>query len=272
MKNNQPFNFQEYFDEYCFELSYEDLLELNKQDTGDLNNVLSLLAESCFGVLIYDDQEIIEYVVYFADNTVKLRGMYLKISMKFDSEIRFQLLLVFCKMINHEFNKIDVFDSFNTYQKRLRTGFEKLGYFTIGNEVKEFEGKNAVGIVVGKKGIVRFPTIDKLEMYRSLFSSDKKTQEIFEHKKNKIYLLFDGGKNLIKIGHSKILKIREKTLESQNPNWVLITAWIAPLKIENKLHKRFSAKRVRGEWFALTYIDLQDINEYMTSFEQISIV
>ena len=157
------------------------------------------------------------------------------------------------------------------YIKHVRTGFEKLGYFTIGNEIKEFEGKNAVGIIAGKKGVIRFPTLDKLEMYRSFFSSNKTTQKVSENNQNKIYLLLDGKNNLIKIGHSKILKIREKTLQGQNPNLELIVAWIAPQKIENELHKTFSFKRIRGEWFALTFFDMEKINELMNSFEQIFI-
>jgi hypothetical protein len=272
MNNIEKFNFQDYFDNYCRELNYSDLIELNKQDNnGALNNVIALIAENCYGVLIYEDKKFIEYVIYFANNSIKLRGISLEISIGLDSQIRIQLLLEFCKLLNSEFPNIDVIDTFNIYQKRLRTGFEKLGYFTIGNEIKEFAGKNAVGMIVGRKGVIRFPTLDKLEMYRSFFYSNKNSQKYSENNQNKIYLLLDRRNNLIKIGRSKILKIREKTLQSQNPNWELITAWIAPQKTENELHKIFQAKRVRGEWFSLTFIDLTEINEIMNSFEQIMI-
>jgi Meiotically up-regulated gene 113 len=272
MKTIRTINFQEYFDKHCHELNHADLLELNKQDNnGALNNVISLLAENCFGVLIYEDKKIPEYAVYFANNSIKLRGIFLEISTELDSRIRIQLLFEFCKLINSEFHNVDIFDAFNIYQIRLRTGFEKLGYFTIGNEVKELEGKNVIGIVAVKKGIIRLPILDKLEIYRSFFSSNKNSQKIYESNQNKIYLLFDGKNNLIKIGHSKILKIREKTLQGQSPNWNLVTAWIAPQKIESELHRKFSAKRVRGEWFDLTFFDLKEINEHMNSFVQILI-
>ncbi len=262
-------DFQKYFDNCFYELNYVDLLELSKQDTGALNNVISLIERSCFGVLIYDDKEYIEYRIYFADNSLKLRGFCIDISMKIESQIRVQLLFEFCKVINSEFNHIDVIDSFNIYQKRLRTGFEKLGYFTIGNEVKEFEGKNAVGVVTGKKGVIRFPTLDKLEMYRSIFSLNKKAQKMYDLGQNAVYLLLDERNNLMKIGHSKTLKVRERTLQGQNPKWQIITAWIAPQKIENELHKKYCTKRVRGEWFSLTFYDLKEINMAMKTFEQI---
>lgn len=269
-ENMTALNLEEYFKDHCYDLNREDLIELNKQDTGSLNNVLSLLSTSCFGVLIYDDREILEYVVYFADNSQKLRGIRLELSMKNDDSSRIQLLFEFCRMINHEFRHIDAFDAFNAYQNVLRTGFEKLGYFTFGNEIEKFKGQDAVGIVVGKKGIVRIPSIDKLEMYRRCFS-DRNIYCENELYKNKVYLLFDGKNNLIKIGHSKTLNIREKTLQGENPNWDLITAWIAPQKIETELHNKYSKNRIRGEWFSLTYCDLIDINEIMKTYDSIKI-
>jgi len=269
-ENMTTLNLEDYFEKHCFDLTRKDLIELNKQDTGALNNVLSMLATSCFGVLIYDDREILEYVVYFADNSQKLRGICLELSMKNDNQFRIQLLLEFCRMINHEFRHIDAFDAFNAYQNRLRTGFEKLGYFTIGNEIEKFKGQDAVGIVAVKKGIIRITSIDKLEMYRSCFS-DTNTSCKNELNKNKVYLLFDGKNNLIKIGHSKSLQIREKTLQGENPKWDLITAWIAPQKIETELHNKYSKNRIRGEWFALTYCDLLDINEVMKPYDSIMI-
>ncbi len=262
-------NFQNYFDEHCYELSRTEILELNKQDTGALNNVISLLRNNCFGVLIYDDKKPAEYLVYFVDNTIKLQGICLEVSLKLINKTRMQLLLEFCKLINSQFARINIFDAFNIYQNQLRTGFEKLGYFTIGSEIKKFQGQNAVSVIDRKKGILRFPTLEKVEMYRSFFISNKKPQKFPKINDNSIYLLYDEKNNLIKIGRSKTPKVRERTLQGENPNWELLAAWDAPKKIEDELHKKFSVKRIRGEWFSLSFVELEEIKIMMKSFEQI---
>lgn len=79
-------------------------------------------------------------------------------------------------------------------------------------------------------------------------------------KKQKTYLMKDGNTGLTKIGKSANPHIRERTLQSEKPTISLIAK--SEKNIEEFLHKRYSDKRVRGEWFALTKDDINEILKY----------
>lgn len=81
--------------------------------------------------------------------------------------------------------------------------------------------------------------------------------------KTYIYLIYDRGNGLYKIGRSINPATREKTLQSEKPNLQLI--WISSLtdkKNEKILHDLFKSKRVRGEWFRLSKPDIEIIKDY----------
>ena len=82
-----------------------------------------------------------------------------------------------------------------------------------------------------------------------------------------VYLMFDESNGYYKIGISNTPEYREKTLQSEKPTIVLVTAKSFPsrrlaLSFEKALHNTFETKRLRGEWFSL---DKDEFNEVKTS-------
>ncbi|WP_459212622.1 GIY-YIG nuclease family protein [Aquimarina rhabdastrellae] len=88
---------------------------------------------------------------------------------------------------------------------------------------------------------------------------NKKTEEYCY-----VYLMLDLRNKAYKIGISKNPKIREKTLQSEQPKIKIIAAKkyinrkIAGA-IEKALHETYSHKRKRGEWFFLDEEDLKEL-------------
>lgn len=257
-----------YFSENYYVYDREAIYKLNERDNGPLNNVLSHLEEFCYGIQIFDDKDFIEYEIFYIDYKHDLRGYGLLLSLNLDHIIRIKYITEFCKLLHHEFPHVDIIDAFNTFQTQSRSAFEKYGFLTFGNEISMFEGKNAIGIIPpGYKGHLLFTTIEKLKVYRWFFGEDEEYVKIDESKTKKIYLILDSKNNLIKIGQSFYPKTREKTLQGVSPQWDLITTWIAPTFVEKELHEKYRLKRTRGEWFKLTFSDLEEIKEYMSGYK-----
>lgn len=83
-----------------------------------------------------------------------------------------------------------------------------------------------------------------------------------------VYLMVDKTNGYHKIGISNKPEYRERTLQSEKPTIELLCAKQYPTRtlaeaIESALHKVYSEKRIRGEWFAL---DSQDIEQLKTMF------
>lgn len=77
-----------------------------------------------------------------------------------------------------------------------------------------------------------------------------------------IYLIKNNRNGLYKIGRSKTPSIRESTLQSEEPDISMILSFAGTSQLEKELHKRFADKRVRGEWFELSGIDIEIIKTY----------
>ena len=60
-----------------------------------------------------------------------------------------------------------------------------------------------------------------------------------------------------KIGRSNDPKKRERTLQSEEPDIVLVKVW--DKNIENNLHRNYNKQRLRGEWFDLSKIQVRYI-------------
>ena len=65
--------------------------------------------------------------------------------------------------------------------------------------------------------------------------------------------------NLIKIGFSDQPTVREKTLQSEAPHIELIFITLGGRSTESALHLRYKEFRVRGEWFALSKEQIEEI-------------
>jgi hypothetical protein len=77
----------------------------------------------------------------------------------------------------------------------------------------------------------------------------------------KTYLMKDFFRGFHKIGKSINPQVRERTLQSEVPTIELVH--VIDEDIEKHLHEKFSAKRIRGEWFNLSNNDLN----YITSWK-----
>ena len=94
----------------------------------------------------------------------------------------------------------------------------------------------------------------------------RRSQEIPAKTKRKprptnIYL----GKNRFneyKIGQSLDVNLRERTLQSEDPEFCIVKSWKGRSDDEPKLHSMFTEKRKRGEWFVLDSSDLEKIERY----------
>lgn len=71
------------------------------------------------------------------------------------------------------------------------------------------------------------------------------------------YLMIDESTGFYKIGKAIEPLFREKTLQSEKPTINLIS--FTERDIENKLHKKYAAKRLRGEWFNLSEKEVSEI-------------
>ena len=74
-----------------------------------------------------------------------------------------------------------------------------------------------------------------------------------------VYLMKSGCGKYHKIGYSTQPKNRESTLQAEDPLLRLIHYQPGDLKYERILHTRYSASRVRGEWFDLSGDDVHEI-------------
>lgn len=79
-----------------------------------------------------------------------------------------------------------------------------------------------------------------------------------------VYLMRNRRNGLTKIGFSKDPKYRESTLQSEEPEVALLSAWRGTRATEEELHEQFSKARVRGEWFELDDVDCALIEGRMT--------
>lgn len=89
-------------------------------------------------------------------------------------------------------------------------------------------------------------------------------QGIFKNKADRFtYLMIDTRTGKHKIGRSKRPDARERTLQSEVPQIKLIAFCHESVVTEFELHRVFSAKRVRGEWFDLSKKDVLQIKKLM---------
>ncbi|MDI5951082.1 GIY-YIG nuclease family protein [Flavobacterium yafengii] len=85
-----------------------------------------------------------------------------------------------------------------------------------------------------------------------------------------VYLMIDTINQYHKIGISNKPSWREKTLQSEKPSIELIASkkFVSrriALSIEKAFHNTFSDKRIRGEWFQLDEIDVEEIRITLTN-------
>lgn len=89
----------------------------------------------------------------------------------------------------------------------------------------------------------------------------------FEKKDDKkTYLIYDPRTGYHKIGRSNNPMYREKTLQSEQPDLMLICT--CEIDIEKQLHKAYRYLRIRGEWFNLSEADVENIEEHFRNADK----
>jgi len=249
------------FNEVSFTLSREDILKLDKADNGPINNVISRINRHCLGVKLFDDEKGVATEMFYINYDNELKGDIIYLDLN-DPDY-FQLLLRFCIMLSNDYDDIDAINAFNIFQTKLRSFLEKRGFTTTTSiELKRFWGHHAVIMGTSLRGIKNITLIDRVEFYRDFFNNNFDRTQIVD--KEYVYLMLNDDTSFIKIGTSKKPGYREKTLHSQEPKIHIIALWCCSKAIEKELHKKFDNKRVRGEWFRLTFSDLKEIEDFMT--------
>lgn len=254
---------QEKLNSSCFTLSPKDIFEFDKNDNGPIHNVITRINRHCFGVQLFDDQFGLTAEMFYINHDETLKGDLFKIELNDPDYLH--LLLHFCTFLADNYKEVDALNAFNTFQQKLRGFLEKLGFYTITNlEMKMFIGKNITMATTSKRGIFKLDFIDKAEFYRDLY---KNCYKEFTAGNEYIYLMLNSDTSLIKIGSSKDPGYRERTLQSSEPKINMIALWQCKRIVEKELHKMYSHKRIRGEWFRLTIKELLEIDEFMKKYE-----
>lgn len=247
------------FNERCFSLLPASILKMNDAlNNGDLNNVIVGLSKQYFGILVDNDLQSKNYQLIYINGSRKIEGSHIKLNI--DDEERDELTFCFARYLAVHYPYLDVIDTFNRYQFQTQSFIEKLGYITIESNILN-KLDNPEFVLIGKKGIYNVTKLDKISFYKSYFENNEPIHETAADKY--VYLLLNPRTNFFKIGSSKKVGYREKTLQSQEPEIKLITYWPGSVTIEKELHKKFQEKRQRGEWFKLDFDDLETLNNYM---------
>jgi len=257
-------NIEQLFQTIYSPLDKATILRLNEQySDGGLNNVVVGLQKECFGALLMDDTNEIVYRLFCVNGETGLQGDIVELTIS--NPNRNYLVFYSSQFLEHKYSGLDTIITFNTFQTQTRTFLEQLNYLTVSST--EFKNYAPDSLILAKdvKGILNVPLIHKKEFYKGFFGN--KNISKIEQGEDYIYIMLNSRNNLMKIGKSNKPFYREKTLQGQEPEIMLITYWKAPSTIERQLHKEFSHKRQRGEWFNLSFKDLQKIKEIMTNYE-----
>ncbi len=255
----------EKFFENCFTLSKEDIVKFDEEDNGPINNVLIGLAVHCYGVRFYDDRYGLSVKMYYINGQDELKGEIIQLDIN-DTDY-YQLLLRFCIILSDNYKEVNALMAFNTFQQKLRGFLEKQKIVTISSlELRELKGKGAVLATTNKRGMIKLDFIDQKEFYCDFFNNVSYAP--VEKGKDYVYLMVNADTGLIKIGKSKNPIYRERTLHSKEPSVHRIAMWCCDQQVEKDLHKLFSHKRIRGEWFRLTITDLTNLENYMNNLQQ----
>ena len=249
------------FENRLGKLASDQIIDLSKHDNGVFNVVRGIHPES-FGTIVYDTskQNFPYYIIYTRNINSSLTGYILELQPFLKS--RNELTACFSKFICQEFNIKEGATVFNTYQDQQQTLFERLNYWTYGNDLLEmFKNQKPVMVLKGKIGTMYVPFVDTTS--KTVKSNSKKETVSNANPNDQVYLMLNEQNGYYKIGRSNRPEFRERTLQAQEPDIKLIDSWFANKNIERVLHRKFKDKRIRGEWFNLSDQDLEELKVFM---------
>lgn len=246
----------------------------NEYKVVELNNVLEGFESDFFTIMLYEEENLDEYTLFYIGGYNEIRGLAFKSGRKIEDRDFYTLR--FAKAIEDEFPEKNSLVVFNTFQSQLKKVYENFGILCIPEHIANL-GKELSFILPNnnKKAIDRILQVNILKVYKSFFNRKEKIQD--KENLSKVYLMYDQKEGYVKIGETKNkLKTRRKgvsepTLRATDPMIEIITAWEASKELEIKLHSNYNSKRKRGEWFDFRAIDLKDINKMTLTYNMIDI-
>ncbi|HET6244215.1 MAG: GIY-YIG nuclease family protein [Bacteroidetes bacterium] len=248
------------------ELTEQKILDLSKNDNS-IFNVLRDLHNEAFGAYVWDDSKpnLDYYLTYVTKVNGKLEGFILKLQPH--TKNRNELTTCFSAFICETYNRNNPHEVFNAYQAHQRSLFERLDYWTYGNELaKELKGKNGDLILKGYRDILFVPLADEPPKEPNIKNGLEKkvnSKTLGKQELQYVYIMYNKQNLYHKIGRSIKPEHREKTLQGQEPDVELIEKWAASAEVEKILHRKYKEKRKRGEWFDLTSTDIDEIKLFM---------
>ncbi len=247
--------------DFLYPLSEEQILQLAKTN-GPINNVVIGIDKHCFGVTSGQEKPVFQFLYINGKN--ELKGYLLQLIFK--QEEFYSLVVEYSYLLTIEFELDDPVNLYNSLIGYYRMSLEMRFIQTISNFdwelLKETYGDNDPTIIAaGPIEVLYF--LDKREFYQKLVGEEF---HLITQNVNYVYLLINTRNGLFKIGRSKNPLKREKTLQAEEPEIQLIKYWLADKTFENKMHKFFFKKRVRGEWFKLNINDVLMIRNITNDF------
>lgn len=250
------------FNQRCDYLSESDIFQLNAYLTqGPLNNLVIGINDEVYGYWL-DNNSKEEYYLFYACCKKNLEGYLLRLNISCSSME--ELTFIFATFLSGKYD-LDLLDTFNHFQKYTRELLECLGYCTISTT--EFKRTQQGDLYVKHDKFLKINFIEKEDFYHFFFNFSAKTlSSIVASNISFIYLMLNKRNNFVKIGRSKNPVYREKTLQADEPEIILIACWPAPAQVETQLHREFSHKKQRGEWFDLNFNDYKKIKDIMFQY------
>ncbi|WP_299711915.1 hypothetical protein [uncultured Tenacibaculum sp.] len=217
---------KKYLDENYSLLNRDEIYEMKEFDGGLINNVINNIEKHCYGYWLLDDGFDNNYFLFYVNGGSKLTGARIKLQLS--DENRNELTFNFARVVNQDYpDDVDLMDVFNRFQYSTRTLLERLSYYTYGDELIKKKGSL---ILENKKGAMYVPILNKKKSIKSIFSIN--ISEECKQEGNKTYLMFNAKNNYTKIGRSIKPKIREKTLQGEEPDIEIIALWNTSKSVE----------------------------------------
>ena len=164
----------------------------------------------------------------------------------------------------YDYCVIDEIDAFCPIDRKVNMSTKLFDLFGKFLDKKKAMAFNVVNILGFRDGIswhnIGFAITKIYDVFSKIIDVDLDSED----DNNKIVHTYLGSGNsngYIKIGKSRDVSKREDSIRIGNADFKIIA--FIDRDIENELHKKFSSKRVNGEWFNLSEKDIENIiNEY----------
>jgi hypothetical protein len=183
------------------------------------------------------------------------------------SDIRTEFFEDLIKYRIEDISKIDISNKYNIYCRRL---LNKGNFIEISDKRERFFINHGEFEIIDNIDITEYKNRKDVSSFfnncknSSLNIIDKNLEDIEEYDDNiyvdkncHTYIMKNRRNGLYKIGKSVNPKVRERTLQSEDPDIIMVKKW--DYEIEKYLHKEYSDYRVRGEWFNLSKVQVEYI-------------